>query len=117
MSGARVVGRSGRGSTPLVLASPTANLRHVAAVAADGLAALLTGLPSFRATEFVCRPLLVGGPSALGGNGPLSLIAHPGEPPPLTRRARDRRSAAGNGPACSRCSRAGAAGPAPRTGR
>ena len=52
----------------LALPALSPDLRHVTAVAADRLAALLAGPPGFGRGKLVGRPALVGGPSALGGN-------------------------------------------------
>src|SRR5436853_4889268 len=63
----------------LALPAPPPDFCHVAAIAADGLATLLPCLPGFRLRELMRRPLLMGRPSTLRGDGPLSLVAHPGE--------------------------------------
>src|ERR1700674_5798976 len=63
----------------LALPASSADLRHVAAIAADGLTTLLPRLPGFRRRELVGRPLLMGRPSALSGDFPLALVAHPSE--------------------------------------
>ena len=51
----------------------------MAPIAADGLAAFLPSFPGFRRRELVGRPQLVSRPSALSGDFPLSLVAHPRE--------------------------------------
>src|SRR5256885_321161 len=67
------------GSGGLARATPTSDLRHVAAVTAHRLAALLAGLSGFRTREFVSRALLVSSPATLGRDCSLTLVAHPGE--------------------------------------
>src|ERR1700682_785453 len=71
----------------LALPAPAPDLRHVAPIAADGLAALLPRLARFRRRELGGRSLLMGRPSALRGDGPLSLVAHSGEAPAGAGRA------------------------------
>src|ERR1700737_1872205 len=71
----------------LALPAPPPDLRHVAPIAADGLATLLPRLARFRRRELVGRFLLMGRPPALRGDGPLSLVTHSGETPALAGRA------------------------------
>src|SRR2546421_4769927 len=86
----------------LALSAPSTNLRHVAAIAADGLAALLARLAGLRRRELMSRPLLVSRPSTRGGDLPLSLIAHPSETPAVAGRTPRAASASSGlrGPAC-----------------
>src|SRR5205823_6656420 len=70
----------------LALPAPSTNLRHVAAIAAYGLAALLARLAGLRRRELMRRPLLVSRPSTRGRDLPLSLIAHPSETPAVAGR-------------------------------
>jgi hypothetical protein len=49
------------------------------AIAADRLAALLAGFPSFRRAELVRGSLLVGSPTTFGGNRTLPFVAHAGK--------------------------------------
>src|SRR6266550_132338 len=63
----------------LALPAPASDLRHVAAIAADRLAALLPCLAGLRRRELVGGTLPVSRPSTRRGDLPLSLIAHPGE--------------------------------------
>ncbi len=60
---------AGRTSTaPRALATLAADLRHVSAIFADGLATLTTGLARFFGSKLVCRALLVGRPATLAGD-------------------------------------------------
>lgn len=77
----------GRGGGFLALSALSSDLRHMTPVAADRLATLSPRLTGFGRGEFVRRALLVGRPSALGGDGPLTLIAHTGEAATATRPA------------------------------
>src|SRR2546430_13194566 len=70
----------------LALPAPSTMLRHVAAIAASGLAALLARLAGLRRRELMRRPLLVSRPSTRGRDLPLSLIAHPSETPAVAGR-------------------------------
>src|SRR2546423_5193472 len=63
----------------LALPALSADLRHMTAVTADCLAALLAGPPGFGRRKLVGRPPLVGGTTPLGGNLPLTLLTHAGK--------------------------------------
>jgi hypothetical protein len=67
----------------LALPAPAADLCHVIAIAADGVASLLPRFAGFRGRELVRRSLLVSRPSTRRGDLPLSLVAHPGETPAI----------------------------------
>ena len=69
----------------LALPASPADLRHVAAVAANCLAAFLAGLARFHGRELVRRTLLMRRAAALGRDRALPLVAHSGEAPAATR--------------------------------
>src|SRR5207302_2266312 len=76
-----------RGHAPsleLAFASPAPDLSHVVAVAAHGLAPLLSRLACFRTRKLVSGALLICSPAALGGDRPLTLAGHPGETAAIT---------------------------------
>jgi hypothetical protein len=71
----------------LAFAASAADLSHVAPIAADPLATLLSSLSRFGRRKLMCRSSLVRGSTACRSDGALAGVAHASEAAPITRGA------------------------------